>query len=106
MLALDDTLARKRGRKVFGAGMHHDPLLSSRKTAVVNYGHSWVVLGVLVRLPSCAQRWFCLPILFRLVLNKKGAAKHRLRYRSRPAMSPFIVGTSVFQRVASEVKSI
>ena len=27
LLALDDTLARKRGLKVFGAGMHHDPLL-------------------------------------------------------------------------------
>ena len=26
-LALDDTLARKRGLKVFGVGMHHDPLL-------------------------------------------------------------------------------
>jgi SRSO17 transposase len=87
MLALDDTLARKRGRKVFGAGMHHDPLLSSRKTAIVNFGHSWVVLGVLVRLPFCAQRWFCLPILFRLYLNKKGAAKHRRRYRSRPELA-------------------
>jgi hypothetical protein len=35
-LALDDTLARKRGPKVFGAGMHHDPLLSTRRTAVMN----------------------------------------------------------------------
>ena len=30
MLGVDDTLARKRGLKMFGAGMHHDPLLSSR----------------------------------------------------------------------------
>jgi SRSO17 transposase len=87
MLALDDTLARKRGRKVFGVGMHHDPLLSSRKTAIVNFGHSWVVLGVLVRLPFWAQRWFCLPILFRLYLNKKAAAQHRRRYRSRPELA-------------------
>jgi hypothetical protein len=28
-LTLDDTLARKRGLKVFGAGMHHDPLARS-----------------------------------------------------------------------------
>ncbi|GAH51857.1 unnamed protein product, partial [marine sediment metagenome] len=31
LLAADDTLARKRGHKVFGVGMHHDPLLSSRR---------------------------------------------------------------------------
>jgi hypothetical protein len=24
-LAIDDTLARKRGLKTFGVGMHHDP---------------------------------------------------------------------------------
>jgi len=29
-LASDDTLARKRGLKMFGTGMHYDPLLSSR----------------------------------------------------------------------------
>ncbi len=29
-LAVADTLARKRGLKVFGVGMRHDPLLSSR----------------------------------------------------------------------------
>jgi SRSO17 transposase len=40
LLALDDTLARKRGLKVFGAGMHHDPLLSTRNKAVMNWGHS------------------------------------------------------------------
>src|SRR5687767_3868531 len=33
LLAVDDTLARKRGLKVFGAGMHHDPLLSGPTTA-------------------------------------------------------------------------
>ena len=51
MLGLDDTLARKRGLKMFGTGMHHDPLLSSRGKAITNWGHSWVVLGVIVELP-------------------------------------------------------
>jgi len=30
LLGLDDTLARKRGRKMFGCAMHHDPLLPRR----------------------------------------------------------------------------
>ena len=75
LLALDDTLARKRGLKMFGCGMHHDPLLSSRGKAVMNWGHSWVVLGVIVELPFRPGHYFCLPILFRLYLNKAEGRK-------------------------------
>ena len=39
VLALDDTLCRKRGLNLFGAGMHHDPLLSSKKVKLVSWGH-------------------------------------------------------------------
>lgn len=87
MLALDDTLARKRGLKMFGCGMHHDPLLSSRRKAVTNWGHSWVVLGVLVQLPFRPGHYFCLPILFRLYLNKAKAEKHRRQYRKRTELA-------------------
>ena len=87
MLALDDTLARKRGLKMFGVGMHHDPLLSSRSKAITNWGHSWVVLGVIIRFPLWPERAFCLPILFRLYLNKKAAARHRRTYRTRPELA-------------------
>jgi DDE superfamily endonuclease len=86
-LALDDTLARKRGLKVFGAGMHHDPMLSTRKTAVMHWGHSWVVLGVLVRFPFRAECYFCLPILFRLYLNHEAAPRARRVYRTRPELA-------------------
>ena len=84
---VDDTLAHKRGLKMFGAGMHHDPLLSSRKHVVVNWGHCWVVLGVMVRFPLWPDRPFCLPILFRLYLNKKRAAQERRVYRSKPELA-------------------
>ena len=87
LLSLDDTLARKRGRKVFGVGMHHDPLLSSRKTAVMNWGHNWVVLGVIVSFPFRPGHYVSLPILFRLYVNKKTATKKRLRHRTRPELA-------------------
>jgi DDE superfamily endonuclease len=86
MLGLDDTLCRKRGLKMFGTGMHHDPLLSSRGKVITNWGHSWVVLGVIVELPFRRSHYYCLPILFRLYLNKKSAAKHRRVYRTRPEL--------------------
>lgn len=87
MLGLDDTLARKRGLKMFGTGMHHDPLLSSRSHVVTNWGHSWVSLGVLVEFPFRRGHFYCLPILFRLYLNQKSAAKYRRAYRTRPELA-------------------
>lgn len=87
MLALDDTLARKRGLKVYGVGMHHDPLLSTRKTAIMNWGHSWVVLGVIARFPFCADRYFCLPILFRLYVSRQTVAKQGGTYRKRSELA-------------------
>ena len=86
-LAVDDTLAHKRGLKIFGVGMHHDPLLSSRGKAITDWGHSWVVLGIIVRFPLWPQRAFCLPILFRLYLNKDAATRHRRMYRTRPELA-------------------
>lgn len=86
-LTLDDTLTRKRGLKVFGAGMHHDPLQSTRKVAVLSWGLNWVVLAVVVRIPWCPERVFSLPVLVRLYLNRKAAAARGLAYRSRPELA-------------------
>lgn len=84
-LSLDDTLARKRGRKIFGVGMHHDPLLSSRKKAVLNRGHSWVVVGVILELPFAKGLAYSLPFFVRLYRNKK--TKIGGRYRTRPELA-------------------
>lgn len=86
-LGIDDTLARKRGHKVFGVGMHYDPLLSTRKTAIMNWGHCWVTLGVICKLPFCGDRWLCLPILFRLYVPRKTADKKRLPYSTKPELA-------------------
>ena len=86
-LVLDDTLARKRGRKVFGVGMHHDPLISSRGRSLVNWGHSWVILSVLVRLPLLPRRWFALPFLFRLYRSRQTVAREGGPHRTRPELA-------------------
>lgn len=86
-LAMDDVRARKRGQKMFGTGMYYDPLLSTRKKAVVTWGHSWVVLAVVVRLPFCPGRVFSLPILFRLYLNRNAAERARRKYRTQPELA-------------------
>jgi hypothetical protein len=84
-LAVDDTLCRKRGLTVYGTGMHHDPLISSRAKALVSWGHDWVALGLIVRCPwwSPTKVW-CLPVLFRLYRNRQGLTKGRQGHRPPP----------------------
>jgi DDE superfamily endonuclease len=86
-LAIDDTLAHKRGVKMFGAGMHHDAQRSTRKVKVVQWGHCWVIAAVVVRLPFCPDRAFSLPILFRLYLNKNASKRWRKVDRTRPELA-------------------
>lgn len=69
--ALDDTLARKTGKCISLASMHHDPLLSpSAKRPFASFGHVWVILSVWVPLPG-QSRGVALPILFRLFVGQR-----------------------------------
>src|SRR5580692_4173120 len=74
--AVDDTLCRKRGLTLYGAGMHYDPLISSRSKKLVSWGHDWVVLSVIVVHPFWAPtKVFALPIAARLYINRQGLTK-------------------------------
>jgi DDE superfamily endonuclease len=74
--AVDDTLCRKRGLTLYGAGMHHDPLISSRSKALVSWGHDWVVLCLILVHPWWAPtKVFALPIAARLYINRQGLTK-------------------------------
>jgi hypothetical protein len=86
-LSLDDTEAHKRGLKVYGVGMHHDPMRSTRKKPVLTWGHCWVTLAVIVQLPCCPDRVFSLPILFRLHLNQDASARARRAHRTRTELA-------------------
>jgi SRSO17 transposase len=63
-VAVDDTLLRRWGRKVYGCFYHHDATANSEKAAVA-WGNNWVVVGICVTLPFL-ERTVCLPVLFRL----------------------------------------
>jgi hypothetical protein len=82
-LALDDTLAPKRGRHVFGASMHVEPVSSTRRCRNLVRGHCWVVLTVVVRVPWAARPW-AVPVLFRLYRGKKEAGAH---YRTKNVLA-------------------
>jgi DDE superfamily endonuclease len=71
VVLVDDTLARKGGKAISLATMHHDPLLSTARKPFCSFGHVWVVLALWVPLPMGGARGFALPILFRLYVGAK-----------------------------------
>jgi hypothetical protein len=75
-LGVDDTLCRRRGLTIFGTGMHHDPLNSSRNRPHVSWGHDWVILSLLISNPpwSPTKVW-ALPVGMRLYRNRQGLTK-------------------------------
>jgi hypothetical protein len=64
LVAVDDTLLRRTGRRLHGAAWHHDGAGPGRHRPA--WGHRWVVLGIVVHLRFLPQRPVCLPVLARL----------------------------------------
>ena len=89
LLAVDDTLCRKRGLTIYGAGMHHDPLISSKSKPLVSWGHDWVVLSILIVHPFWAPtKVFALPIAERLYKNLQGLTKGQKKLTSANSTTP------------------
>ena len=65
-LLVDDTLAHKRGKSVWGLGWFRDAVASTHKRVATASGHNWVVLAVAVCLPGTASPILALPLLARL----------------------------------------
>jgi hypothetical protein len=87
--AVDDTLCRKRGLTLYGAGMHYDPLISSRAKSLVSWGHDWVVLCLILVHPFWAPtKVFALPIAFRLYKNHQGLTKGKKRQTKASKTKP------------------
>ena len=85
-VAIDDTLASKKGPHVFGIGSHLDAVRSTRRHRVFCFGHCWGVLSVLVRVPFSRRTW-ALPVLFRLYRNLKECTKHEAKYAKKTELA-------------------
>ena len=71
-LLVDDTLAHKRGKSVWGMGWWRDAVASTQKRVATASGHNWVVVAVAFRLPFTTMPVLALPLLARLHLPGKG----------------------------------
>jgi hypothetical protein len=71
-LLVDDTLAHKRGKSVWGMGWWRDAVASTRKRVATASGHNWVVVAVAFCVPGTDHVILALPLLARLHLPGKG----------------------------------
>src|SRR5690348_16218789 len=68
---VDDTLFRRRGKKVWAASWFHDG--SAQGPAKTGFGNNWVVLAVRVRLPMIS-RAVAVPVTAKLVIKGTSSA--------------------------------
>jgi hypothetical protein len=62
ILALDDTIERRRGAKIAARGIYRDPVASTDKNAVKTSGLRWLCLMLVVPIPWAGRYWalpFC-----------------------------------------------
>lgn len=78
LIAVDGSLFRRSGPKVFGARWHYDS--SVGPSGGLRFGNCFVVAGLMVKIPALGKRTWCLPVLARLwVPPPKGATKAERR---------------------------
>jgi len=68
---IDDTLFRRRGKRVWAASWFHDG--SAQGPAKTGYGNNWVILAVRVRLPMIS-RAVAVPVMAKLVIKGTSSA--------------------------------
>ena len=71
-LVVDDTLAHKRGKCVWGLGWFRDAVASTKKRVATASGHNWVVVAVAFCSPFSGAPILALPLLARLHRSGKG----------------------------------
>lgn len=105
VLAVDDTLGRHTGKHIRAASMHHDPLLSTRTKAVFHWGHVWVVLAVVVRVPLW-DKTFALPVLARLYRTEKLCKKERRPFRKKTELAAEMIAVAAAALPARKIRVV
>ena len=93
LLAADDTVSEHPGDEVHGKSCHRDAVRSSHSSTAYRWGHEWLVLDVLVRLPLTSRFW-ALPSPVVLCRGKRDDTDAKGRHRT-PAgvleLMPFVL---------------
>lgn len=81
VVLIDDTLERRRGRKIKYKGWFRDPIRSTAKHVTKSLGIRWLCLAILVPVPWSQRPW-ALPFMVIPALGPKTSAKLGKRHRT------------------------
>jgi hypothetical protein len=70
LIVVDDTIERRKGKKIKAKGCYRDAVRSTEKVVVKCFGLKWVCLMLIVPLPWCQRPW-ALPFMTILASSKK-----------------------------------
>jgi hypothetical protein len=79
-LGLDDTIERRRGKRITAKGIYRDPVRSSKGHFVKASGLRWLSLMLLVPIPWAGRVW-ALPFLTALAPSERYCREHSKRHK-------------------------
>ena len=80
VVGIDETIERRRGKRIIAAGIYRDPVRSSRSHFVKVRGLRWICASLLVPLPWAARVW-ALPFLTVLAPSERDAKRRGRRFK-------------------------
>jgi hypothetical protein len=80
VVGIDETLERRRGRKITAKGVYRDPLRSTRKRFVKTSGLRWICVVLLAEVPWASRVW-ALPFLSALAHSERYAKEQGKRHK-------------------------
>lgn len=81
LIAVDETLERRRGKKIKAKGVYRDAVRSSQSKVITSFGLKWECMTLIVPLPWCNRPW-ALPFLTVLSPSKKSNEKAGRRHKT------------------------
>ena len=81
IVAVDETLERRRGKKIKAKGIYRDAVRSSQSKVITSFGLKWECMMLIVQLPWSKRLW-ALPFLTVLAPSKKSNEKAGRRHKT------------------------
>ena len=81
LIAVDETLERRKGKKIKAKGIYRDAVRSSQSKVITSFGLKWESMMLIVPLPWCTRPW-ALPFLTVLSPSKKSNEKAGRRHKT------------------------
>jgi hypothetical protein len=81
VVGIDETLERRRGKKIRAKGLYRDPVRSSKSVHVKSHGLRWISVMLLAPIPWAARVW-ALPFLTLLVPSQSYCQEKGKRYKT------------------------